>query len=778
MKKISSFIVKYSKIILVLFAALIVYSILSINKVNIEYSVTSYLPIETDTKKALDIMDDEFVTYGTSTILIRNITYEDAYKLKEEIVDIEGVKELKFENTEDYYKESTALFSITYTGDDEDQTSINAYNEVIEKVKGYDALVAARLVDNYADQLQSDINKILIYVIIIIIIVLLFTSNSVAEVLVFLIVFGVAALLNMGTNYWFGTISFISNSVCVILQLALAIDYAIILSHRFAEEKMHANNSEDAMIEALAKAISEIFGSSLTTISGLLALCCMTLKLGADLGLVLAKSIVCSMLTVFLLMPALMLLFSKAIDKTSHKNLVPKISFFGKAILKLRFVLPVIFLALVCVCGVLSFNVNYVYAQDSIDTSNPTEAMIANKEINRIFGSKNQFVILVPKDNNYKNEMKVVEKLENEANINEITSISNVKLNANGETHSLIEEINYKDLAHFVGTDYDTAKTIFRAYCYFNSDKSKDGLTELAVFEANPDKYTCSILNLADCAFKYNDFIEAALGDDLDALDNYHDIKEQINDAEDQLIGINYTRVVCNITTEVEAKETFALIERLDKNIKTEVNGAIFAGESMSAYDLNSSFSTDNLLISILTIVFVYIILIFTLKNWGIPILLVATIQGAIFINFSIPVLTNTNLYFFVYLIVSAIQMGATIDYAIVSTTRYQDLVQTMDKKTAVIETLNQVFPTIITSGVILSFAGFLINFLVSDPLISTLGLALGRGTIISILSVMCVLPLLLYFFYDKLKKTDLPKSNKMDILFNKIKEKKNEKNI
>lgn len=778
MKKISSFIVKYSKIILVLFAALIVYSILSINKVNIEYSVTSYLPIETDTKKALDIMDDEFVTYGTSTILIRNITYEDAYKLKEEIVDIEGVKELKFENTEDYYKESTALFSITYTGDDEDQTSINAYNEVIEKVKEYDALVAARLVDNYADQLQSDINKILIYVIIIIIIVLLFTSNSVAEVLVFLIVFGVAALLNMGTNYWFGTISFISNSVCVILQLALAIDYAIILSHRFSEEKMHANNSEDAMIEALAKAISEIFGSSLTTISGLLALCCMTLKLGADLGLVLAKSIVCSMLTVFLLMPALMLLFSKAIDKTSHKNLVPKISFFGKAILKLRFVLPVIFLALVCVCGVLSFNVNYVYAQDSIDTSNPTEAMIANKEINRIFGSKNQFVILVPKDNNYKNEMKVVEKLEKEANINEITSISNVKLNANGETHSLIEEINYKDLAHFVGTDYDTAKTIFRAYCYFNSDKSKDGLTELAVFEANPDKYTCSILNLADCAFKYNDFIEAALGDDLDALDNYHDIKEQINDAEDQLIGINYTRVVCNITTEVEAKETFALIERLDKNIKTEVNGAIFAGESMSAYDLNSSFSTDNLLISILTIVFVYIILIFTLKNWGIPILLVATIQGAIFINFSIPVLTNTNLYFFVYLIVSAIQMGATIDYAIVSTTRYQDLVQTMDKKTAVIETLNQVFPTIITSGVILSFAGFLINFLVSDPLISTLGLALGRGTIISILSVMCVLPLLLYFFYDKLKKTDLPKSNKMDILFNKIKEKKNEKNI
>ena len=133
-KKISSFIVKYSKIILVLFIAMIVYSVLSINKVNIEYSVTSYLPLETDTKKALDIMDEEFITYGTSTILIRNITYEDAYRLKEEIVDIDGVKELKFENTEDYYKESTALFSITYTGNDEDDLSINAYNEVINKV--------------------------------------------------------------------------------------------------------------------------------------------------------------------------------------------------------------------------------------------------------------------------------------------------------------------------------------------------------------------------------------------------------------------------------------------------------------------------------------------------------------------------------------------------------------------------------------------------------------------------------------------------------------------
>ena len=775
MKKVCKFIVEHSKAILIIFIPILILCALSINKVNIEYSITSYLPADTDTKKALDIMDNEFVTYGTSTFLIRNISYEDASKLKDEIEELDGVKSLPFENTSDYYASSSALFTITYDGTEDDQICVDAYNKILDMIKPYDAVVKTSLVDTYADDLAHDINNILVLVIGVIIIVLAFTSKSFAEVLVFLIVFGCAALLNMGTNFFFGTISFISNSVCVILQLALAIDYAIILSHRFAEEKTNGLEPKEALTEALSKAIPEIFGSSLTTISGLLALCCMSLKLGADMGLVLAKSIVCSMLIVFLLMPSIILLFTKAIDKTSHRDFVPKITFFSKLILKLKYVIPFVFIALVGFGAYFSMNLSYSYSQSAISTSKPTESMIASSQIKEIFGSKNQFVILVPK-NDYSEEKSVVEYLKNESLVSDITCVSNVEITSNNITYSLVDQMNYKDFALFLGVDQSVAKEIYAAYAYLISDDSS--LEEVMIFEANPDIYTVSILNLADCAFAHNDFIKASLNNNQDLLDNYNDIKDQITDAEDQLIGTNYTRVVFNIKSEVEDKETFDLIDRLNNNLKPYHPNIIFAGDSMSSYDLNSSFSTDNLLISILTIVFVYLILMFTSSSWGLPLLQVATIQGAIFINFAVPSIEGINIYFFVYLIVSSIQMGATIDYAIVITNRYTELITNgEEKKQAVIDTLNQSFPTIVTSGTIMIAAGYLIYFLVKDPLISTLGLALGRGTIISILCVMCVLPIFLYFFADKLLKLKLPKidTKKYTKHFKKIKTLKEE---
>lgn len=758
MKKICKFIVDHAKTILILFIPILILCALSIDKVNIEYSITSYLPASTDTKKALDIMDEEFVTYGTSTFLIRNITYEDASKLKDEIEELPGVKSLPFENTKDYYSSSSALFTITYDGTEDDQICVDAYNQVLKMVKPYDALVKNSLVDTYADDLARDINNILILVIGVIIIVLAFTSKSFAEVIVFLLVFGAAALLNMGTNFFFGTISFISNSVCVILQLALAIDYAIILSHRFAEEKARGLAPKEALTEALSKAIPEIFGSSLTTISGLLALCCMTLKLGQDMGLVLAKSIVCSMLIVFLLMPSIILLFTKAIDKTSHRDFVPKITFFSKGVLKLKHIIPFIFVALVGVGAYFSMNLSYSYAQSAISTSKPTESMIASSQIKEIFGSKNQFVILVPAGD-YQEEKQVVEYLKEENLVSDITCISNVEITSNNITYSLVDKMNYKDFALFLGIDQTTAKDIYLAYAYLSSEDND--FEEVMIFEANPDIYTTTILDIADCAFSHDDFIRAYLNNNQDLLDNYDDIKDQISDAEDQLIGTNYTRIVFNIKSEIEDKETFDLIERMTNNLKPYHPGLIFAGDSMSSYDLNASFLTDNLLISVLTIVFVYLILMFTSSSWGLPLLQVATIQGAIFINFAVPAIEGINIFFFVYLIVSSIQMGATIDYAIVITNRYTELRSGgSDKRNAVIDTLNQSFPTIVTSGTIMIAAGYLIYFLVSDPLISTLGLALGRGTIISILCVMCVLPIFLYFFADKLLKLKLPKIN------------------
>ena len=188
--------------------------------------------------------------------------------------------------------------------------------------------------------------------------------------------FGIAALLNMGTNYWFGKISFVSNSVCIILQLALAIDYSIILCHRFTAEKERCDDIGEAMVFALSKAIPEILSSCLTTISGLLALVAMQLKLGADLGLVLAKSIAFSILTVIFLMPTLLLLFSKFMDKSKHRSFVPKISFLGKGVVKAAKILPVIFICLITVFGGLSTKIDYTYVLNNIESGKPTDCLL------------------------------------------------------------------------------------------------------------------------------------------------------------------------------------------------------------------------------------------------------------------------------------------------------------------------------------------------------------------------------------------------------------------
>ena len=768
MKKLTNFIVNKKNYIIVLFIALIAYCIWGMGQVKIEYDITSYLPSNTDTKQALDIMEEEFVTFGTTKIMLRNISFEDALVLHDEIEQLDGVKSFDFHNTEDYYKQSCALFNITFDGDADDELSVAAYNKTLEILDGYDLLVSASLTDTYAEELQHDVNFVLILAIVIIIAVLAFTTKSFGEIPVFILTFGVAALLNMGTNYWLGTISFISNSVCVILQLALAIDYAIILCHRFSEEKANGLSPKEAMAAALAKAIPEIAGSSLTTIAGLLALTTMALGLGADLGIVLAKSIICSMITVFLFMPCITLYFSKAIDKTAHKSFVPKISAVGKFDVKLRYVSPAVFLVAVVVCGYFSFQTEYVYSTGSINTSRPSATQIAQRETEAVFGYSNQLAVLVPKGD-YNLEKRVIDTVSTHEEVKEAIGISNVEITANGTTHYLTDRLNYRQFALLLGTDDSTAASIYRAYAYFSQSDSQDGVSEVALFEANKDIYTASILDICDCAFGHDDFISAFLNGNDDLLDTYETLRDTINDAEAQLIGTNYTRVLFILDSDIESKQTFAMIENMREEVKAFCPQAIFAGDSMSSYDLDKSFSTDNLKVSILTVLFVFVILMFTFRSWGTPIPLTATIQGAIFINFSISAFAGTNLFFFVYLIVSAIQMGATIDYAIVITNRYQELKQTTDKKTAVIESLNQSFPTILTSGSILAIAGFLIGGVVGDPLIATLGSCLGRGVLISIASVMLVLPALLMIFdkwldktkFKPRKKLQLPRRNK-----------------
>ena len=675
--------------------------------------------------------------------MIKNIDYSEAERVCEDIRAVDGVKSLTFENTAAYYKDNCAKLSVSYFGT-ADERSVAAYDATVMILKdgGYNFVVPAPLVNNYAETLASEMVIIIAIAAAVIILVLLFTSKSFAEVLAFPVIFIVAAALNMGTNYWLGTISFVSNTVCIILQLALAIDYAIILCHRFTEEKERLKTDpETAMISALAKAIPEISSSSLTTISGLVALMFMQLGLGFDLGMVLAKSIVCSLLTVFLLMPFVLILLSKLMDKSRHRNLVPKIRFWGGGVIKIRYVILAAFVALFSVGAWLQGNIDYVYSSNAIDTSRPTETKVALGEMQEVFGYDNMFVILMPNDGDYDKQREVLDLASSEPLISSALGLAGIEV-ADGVY--LTDNVSSEQFGEIAGVESGMATLLFLRYAMSVGDRwSAD--------------YKIPLTSLVDYLAENAE----SFGLDEQKQQLISSLKSALDDGRSQLVGENYTRLVFNINADIEDKATFALIDRLTPAVKEACPDAIFAGSSMSSYDLNSSFSSDNILITLLTIIFIYIILAFTFRSWGIPIVLVLVIQGAIFVNFALPVVMGNNLFFFTYLIVSAIQMGATIDYAILITNRFRTLKVNRNKREAIISAVSGAFPTVFTSGSIMSVASFLVGGLTSDPMIASIGMTLGTGTLISIVGVMTVLPALLYTLDALLEKTVIKRRRK-----------------
>lgn len=302
MEKIATFIVDKRNLFFLLYAFALIFSIVATGWVKVENDITTYLPEDTETRQGLTVMNDNFVTYGTARVMVSNVTYETAENIYSDLESIDGVTSVDFDDTTDHYKSASALFSVTFDGTTTDDISIHALHTIRDMLAGYDTYIDTEVgVDTSAD-LQSEMSVILVLAAIVIVLVLTLTSRSYAEVPVLIMTFGAAALLNMGTNFLCGTISFISNSVTVILQLALAIDYAIILCHRFSDEH-ETKDTREACIAALSKAIPEISSSSLTTISGLGALAFMHFGIGRDMATVLIKAILFSLLSVFTLMP-------------------------------------------------------------------------------------------------------------------------------------------------------------------------------------------------------------------------------------------------------------------------------------------------------------------------------------------------------------------------------------------------------------------------------------------------------------------------------------------
>ena len=740
MLKLATFIVDKRNGIFLAFIGAIIFCVIASGWVEVCDDITQYLPGESETRQGLTLMEDEVTTYATARVMLANVSRGRAAQLAGELESIEGISAAAFldedadpplteEDIGKHYMNAAALIDVTFEGEEGDEICETAMAELKERLADYDLYISSPVGNSESELLDAEMNVVMLVAVVIIVSVLLFTSKTYMEVPVLLMTFGAAALLNKGTNFLMGEISYITNSVAVVLQLALAIDYAIILCHRYTEEREHLD-AHDAVVVALSKAIPEISASSLTTISGLVAMMFMQFGIGKDLGSVLVKAILLSLASVFTLMPGLLMLFSKWIDRTHHRNFVPQIDKWGKIVLKTRFILPVLFVFLMAAGFHYSNRCPYVYGESTLTTPKQNEIQIAEKKINTTFGSTNVMALLVP-EGDYEKEGHLLRELEAFPEVDYTMGLANVEAM---DGYVLTDRLTPRQFAELTDVDIEVARLLYSAYAVDREDYGR--------VVSSIDSYDVPLIDMF--LFLYDKKEEGFVELDPEMEADIDDLYEQLSDAKRQLQGENYTRLLISLNLPEESQETFDFLQTIHQVAGKYYDHVYLVGDSTSDYDLATSFSRDNIVNSVLSALFVIIVLLFTFQSAGLPVLLIAVIQSSVWINFSFPYLTSTNLFFLSYLIVSSIQMGANIDYAIVISNRYMELKKEMPIKEAIVETLNQSFPTIVTSGTILTAAGLLIGQLSSNPAISSIGTCLGRGTIISMLLVMSVLPQIL----------------------------------
>lgn len=728
--RLGDFITNYRYYFLILFLGLFIFGLININNVDINDSIVSYLPANTETKIGLDIMEEEYGSLNIVKLMINDISLEEANQYVSKLENIENVDSVLFDGGNNSYKNEKALYTIEL--DDVSDKQLNQVKEDIESIVSEENY---NIYSESFDDPTDGIDLALLLAIVVIVTILLITSKTYFEPVIAFIIFLISIVLNMGSNFIFGEISYITKAIAVILQLALSIDYVIIFMNQFMKEIDDTPDKLLAIKKTVSKAMPEIFASSLTTISGLLALVFMQLKIGGDIGLVLSKGIVCSLLTVVLVMPSLLSIFTNIIVKLKRKEKIKKESKISRFILKGRNVLLPVFVVLVIVSICIMPSYKYLYNNTSFKAIRLNDNVKSLKLIEEEFGISNNLVILVKnKDKDYTKELELVNKLKENDKITSIISLGGYEVS---ENIYLGTKVSYLEVSEIFNIDQNISLSLYKYFASENNELEK--LSDI-------NNYKISIIDLI--YFLHDNLDKLQLSDEIKLYVKiyYNTLNESISLLESE----NYSRFILNMDAYTESKEAYDLVNEI-RNISEEYYDDVkLVGNTINAIDLESSFTSDNIIITAITIIFVAIILLFTFKSIWMTLLLILTIEGSILINFGIVTLLGKDIFFMSYIVVSAIQMGATIDYAIVIASRYKQLREKYDKDESVIKTLEDRLPAVITSGLILLVAGFLIGFISTSSVISSIGLFLGIGTLISLVATIFVLPAILYLF-DKL---------------------------
>ena len=732
--RLSAFIVSKRRVILITVVFLAVLCCFFVDKVSINYDFTSYLGRDTETRRSLELMQREFGATETVTVLLKNAPEGAAKALQTELNDLDGVVAASFEESRDVRDQNGSRYeriSLLL-----DQVDSIAFSKQLDKTLSEKEGIGEYKLGGSAagtilleDKIASEIPIAMLIAAFVVLVVLLLTSHSFFEPVVFLLVLVVSILINMGTNFIFGTISFITFAVCAILQLALAMDYSIMLLHTYFEIRDSEPDDKKALILALERTMMPISSSALTTVSGLVSLMFMSFTIGFDIGIVLSKGIIITMLCVFTFMPALIMLFSKPLHRMRHRTLTLGGRQLGAFAAKkpTRIIAPVLLIGVIVISALLGQKIIYTFT-DQTDSANPESE-------SRIFGTNNSIVVLLPSDGTqaaYARQKEFVDEIlqiqyQNRPAVKNVNSIVTTG-EAVIKTYTLDEA--YELVSSFSGEGKPLAisKEVFEGFL----SEYKDGITAGELMQVVSD-LSYMLVSMGRIGQDEIDLVESA--------------KAQLDLAQKMYTSERYSRLIVTLDVPLQGEEServltdiISLMQRLYPGEQTGITGHM-----MSVYDISHAFRADLTKVNLITIFAMFLIVLISFKNFLIPVLLICAIQGAVWINFALSVPAHIDVFFMCYLICLAIQMGATIDYGILLTTNYVRLRKEMGKKEALEEAMRLSLPTILTSGLILFGAGLVIGKVCTVYYIYSIGLLIASGTVFSMMMVLLLLPTMLY---------------------------------
>lgn len=693
MQKFGRGVVKLRVPILIVSVLLLIPSIFGFVSTRINYDILSYLPSDIETMKGQDIMLDEFGKGGFSLVMLDGMDDKDVEKVKEKIEKVDHVcdvlwydtladvslpKEVLPDDIYDFFNtDNSTMMAVFFDEATSSDGSLEAVKE-IRSIAGEQCFVSgmSSVVEDIKDLTMQEAPMYVVIAVILTSIILALTMDSFLIPLFFMLSVGMAIIYNMGTNFIQGEISFITEALAAVLQLAVTIDYSIFLWHSYKEEKeKHPGDNKEAMAVAIGKTITSVVSSSITTVAGFLALCFMSYELGMDMGIVMAKGVVIGVICCITVLPSMILVFDKALEKTMHKDLVPSLEKPSKFIIKHHAAFIVLFIVVLipAVYGQINTNV-YYNLTDTLPKD--LNSVIANTKLDEEYNMATTHMLLVDADMQPK------------------------------EVNSMLDEMGKVDGVSF-SMSLDTL---------IGPSIPREIVPESVTKILKSDKWQL------------------------------------------MLVGSEY---------KVASDEENAQIDELSKILKSYDKDGMLIGEAAATKDLIDITDHDFKVVNIVSIAAIFIIILIALRSVSLPIILVAVIEFAITVNMGVPCFTNTTIPFIASVVIGTIQLGATVDYAILMTTRYKtERNAGKDKHEAVTIALSTSMKSIMVSALGFFASTFGVGVYSSVDMISQLCTLMSRGAIISMITVICILPSMLMLFDKVIINTTMGMKKKENKLY------------